>query len=154
MIKLLLTAASLMTLTLIWTACSKSKSSNSNNSNMTLMTQAIWKYDTSGIDLNKDGVVDLTDNLQACVKDNTYQFKTDSTVIVDEGATKCNSTDPQTATYSWSISSGNPAILKSDATPLLASGLTVLTLTSTKLTVYKDTTVQGVSIWYIFSLKH
>ena len=146
-------AASLMTLTIAWSACSKNKSDNS-NSRVTLMTQAVWKYDTSGIDLNKDGNIDLADTLQACFKDNTYQFNKDSTVLVNEGATKCNSSDPQTATYSWSITSGNPAILKSDADPVFVTGLTVLTLNSTKLTVYKDTTIQGISFWYILSLKH
>ena len=151
--KLLWIVPSLITLSILWAACSKNSSNNS-NSRVTLMTQAIWKYDTSGIDLNKDGNIDLADTLQACFKDNTYQFKTDSTVIVDEGATKCNSTDPQTATYSWKISSGNPAILTSNADPIFVSGLTVQTLTSTRLTVYKDTTIQGISFWYVLSLKH
>ena len=36
------------------------------------MTQAIWRYDTSGIDLNKDGKIDVADTLQSCFKDNTY----------------------------------------------------------------------------------
>jgi len=153
--QLLWTASSLMTLLLIWTACSKNNSSNSNNSNMTLMTQAVWKYDTSGFALAGGNKIEFPDTLiQPCVKDNTYQFRKDSTVVVDEGATKCNSTDPQTATYSWSISSGNPAILKSDANPLLVNGVTVLVLNSNQLEVYKDTAVLGVSLRYILSLKH
>jgi hypothetical protein len=142
-------------LTILVVCCKKNNSSSNSNSQMTLMTQAVWKYDTSGIDLNKDGIVDFADTtLQPCFKDNTFQFNKDSTVIVNEGATKCNASDPQTATYSWSISNTNPPILKSNADPILATGLPVLTLTSTKLTVYKDTTVLGVSLWYILSLKH
>jgi len=153
--RFLWTAASLMTLLLIWTACSKSKSGSNNSSNMTLMTQAIWKYDTSGFDLTGDGKIDYPDTLiQPCYKDNTYQFKTDSTVIVDDGATKCNSTDPQTATYSWSISNTNPPILKSDADPILATGLTVSVLSSTQLQLYKDTSILGFSVRYVLSLKH
>jgi hypothetical protein len=151
--KLLWIVPSLITLTVAWAACSKNSSSSS-NSRVALMTQAVWKYDTSGIDLNKDGIIDIADTLQACFKDDTYQFNKDSTGILNAGAIKCNSTDPQTSAFSWSISSGNPAILKSDVNPILAEGLTVLTLSSTKLTVYKDTTIQGIGFWYIFSLKH
>jgi hypothetical protein len=154
--RLIWTAASLMTLMLIWTACSKKNSGNNNtNSNMTLMTQAVWKYDTSGFDLTGDGKIDFADTLlEPCFKDNTYQFKKDSTVVVDEGATKCNSADPQTATYSWSITSGTPAILRSDADSILANGVTVQTLNSTQLVVYKDTAILGISLRYILSMKH
>jgi hypothetical protein len=152
--KFLWIVTALITLAAAWAACSKNSSNSNSNSRVSLMTQAIWKYDTSGIDLNKDGTIDIADTLQACFKDNTYQFNKDSTGILNEGAIKCNSTDPQTSAFSWTISSGNPAILKSDVAPILAEGLTVLTLSSTKLTVYKDTTIQGIGLWYIFSLKH
>lgn len=122
---------------------------------MTLLTQAVWKYDTSGLDLNGDGKIDYPDTVaQPCFKDNTYQFKTDSTVIVDEGATKCDTAAPQTATYSWTISNSNPPILKSNADSILTGGVTVLVLTGTQLKVYKDTTILGVSLRYILSLKH
>jgi len=152
--QLLWMAASLMTFMLIWTACSKSNSNNS-SSNMTLMTQAVWKYDTSGFDLTGDGKIDYPDTIaQPCFKDNTYQFKKDSTVIVDEGATKCNSSDPQTATFAWSMTSSNPPILKSDANAILANGVTVTVLNSTQLQVYKDTTILGISVRYIIALKH
>ena len=49
-------------LTILWASCSKNHSvDNPNNTNTTtsLVTQASWKYDTSGIDLNKDGTVDV-----------------------------------------------------------------------------------------------
>jgi hypothetical protein len=153
--KIFWTAATLMTL-IVWTACSKHNSDNNNNNNsqMTLMTQAVWRYDTSGIDLNKDGQIDLPDTLEACYKDNTYQFKTDSTAVVDEGALKCDGSAPQTATYSWTISKDNPPVIKTDADPILASGIKVKELTSSKLIVYKDTAIQGVGIWFILSLKH
>ena len=121
---------------------------------MTLLKKAVWKYDTSGIDFNKDGNIDFADDLTACFKDNTYLFNTDSTVVLDEGPTKCDAGDPQTASYPWTISSGNPAILKSSVNDILKEGLKVKTLTDTKLVVYKDTSMSGVSLWYVFSLKH
>jgi len=135
------------------TACSKNSSSDSNSS-VTLLTRSVWKYDTSGIDLNKDGTIEIADTLSACFKDNTYLFGKDSTVVMDEGATKCDGSDPQTSTYPWTITNGNPSILKSDVNAILQEGLKIRTLTDTKLLVYKDTTVLGVSLWYVFSLKH
>jgi hypothetical protein len=142
-------------LTGVWAACSKNNSSSSSNSNMSLMTKAIWKYDTSGFDVTGDNKIDYPDTIvQPCFKDNTYQFRTDSTVVVDEGAIKCNSSDPQTATYRWSISNSTPPILTSDANPVLVNGVSVLILNSTQLEVAKDTSVLGISVRYILSLKH
>ncbi|MDO6433861.1 hypothetical protein Q4E93_24860 [Flavitalea sp. BT771] len=154
--KLLWTASCLLLLTLAinWASCSKSNS-DSNSANVTLLTKSVWKFDTAGIDMNNDGNIDQEDpSLEACFKDNTYLFNKDSTVVMDEGATKCNSADPQTATYSWSLTNSNPPVLKSDVNPILAQGLKVRTLTDTKLTVYKDTSFQGIKFWYVLSLKH
>ncbi len=142
-----------LVLSLVWASCSKNSSGNNNNY-VTLITKGTWRFDTSGIDLDKNGTVDQPDPiLEPCFKDNTFVFNKDSTVVMDEGADKC-STNPQTGTYSWSITNGNPAILKSDVNPILAQGLKIYTLTDTKLTVYKDTSISGVSFWYIMSLKH
>jgi hypothetical protein len=154
--KLLWIAPCLLVALSIWCSCSKNSSgSNSNSANVTLMTKSVWKYDTSGFDIDKDGNIDQEDNiLEACFKDNTYIFNKDSTVVMDEGATKCDGSAPQTASYSWTITSDNPAVLKSDVDPLLAAGLKVRTLTDTRLTVYKDTSYLGISFWYVLSLKH
>lgn len=142
-----------LVLSIAWASCSKSSSGNNNN-NVTLLTKGTWKFDTSGIDLDKNGTIDQPDPiLEPCFKDNTFVFYKDSTVVMDEGANKC-STNPQTSTYSWSITNTNPAILKSSVNPILAQGVKVLTLTDTKLTVYKDSSALGYSFWYIMSLKH
>jgi hypothetical protein len=138
-----------------WAACSKSDSNNNNNNtNVTLITKSTWKFDTSGIDMDKNGTIDEEDPiLEPCFKDNTFLFSKDSTVVMDEGADKCSS-NQQTGTYSWSITNGNPAILKSTVNPILAEGVKISILTDTKLTVYKDTTFGPFSIRYIMSLKH
>ena len=141
-------------LSIAWASCGKSNS-NTGNSNVTLLTKSTWKFDTAGVDLDKNGTIDQEDNsLEPCFKDNTYVFNKDSTVVMDEGATKCNAADPQTSSYTWSISNSNPAVLKSDVNPILAEGLKIKTLTDTKLVVYKDTSYLGISFWYVLSLKH
>ncbi|MCS3799838.1 hypothetical protein [Niastella sp. OAS944] len=68
------------------------------------VTSSSWKYDTVGIDTNKDGKPDqpLTGfTVEACDKDNTILFKSDSTGTLDEGPSKCNSSDPQKTPFTW-----------------------------------------------------
>ncbi|HEX9513647.1 MAG TPA: lipocalin family protein [Puia sp.] len=140
----------------IWTACKKNTSASSDNtSRTTLITAASWKFDSAGIDLNKDGIIDVVDTtLLPCQKDNTYTFNKDSTGVMDEGATKCNSTDPQTTAFTWSFSGTGQSVIKSNANPLLANGINIFSMTSTKMVLYKDTTVFGANIWYVVDLKH
>jgi hypothetical protein len=69
-----------------------------------LVTSATWKYDTVGLDTDKDGKPDqpLTGfTLQKCDTDNTITFKSDSTGILSEGATKCNANDPNSTPFTW-----------------------------------------------------
>jgi lipocalin-like protein len=69
------------------------------------ITSATWKYDTVGIDSNKDGKPDQPlpsgFGLQSCDTDNTITFRSDSTGTLSEGATKCNSADPQNTPFTW-----------------------------------------------------
>lgn len=68
------------------------------------VTSSSWKYDTVGVDTNKDGKPDqpLTGvSVQSCDKDNTITFKSDSTGVLDEGATKCDAGDPQKVPFTW-----------------------------------------------------
>jgi len=150
-----LIAAAVIAFSTFMAACHKDTSSSSNSNSVTLITQAPWKYDTAGIDLNKDGIIDVGDTtITACFKDNTYTFNKDSTGVMNEGATKCNVSDPQTVNFTWSITGSNPQVLKSNADTLLESGIGIYSISSTQWKLYKDTTVLGVSFYYILSLKH
>jgi hypothetical protein len=143
-------------LTFTWAACSKSKSgTGSTNPTVTLVTQASWKYDTSGIDLNKDGVVDIGGDslITACQKDDIYTFKSDSTGTLDEGATKCHVGDPQTAPFTWMLTSNNTIVSISSNT-LLSGNINIFSLSSTKWILYKDTTISNIGVRYLVSLKH
>jgi hypothetical protein len=147
-------------LLIIWTACHKSNSSSNNNTNdpsarTVLLTKASWKFDTSGADFNKDGIIDAGDNtLEPCFKDNTYQFNTDSTGTADNGALKCNVSDPQTFPFTWSFSNKGDSVISSNADPILANGINIFSMTDTKIVLYKDTSAFGQNFWYVISLKH
>ena len=140
----------------IWSACKKNSSSSTDTSSRTtLITTGSWKIDSAGADLNKDGIIDVVDTtLLSCEKDNTYTFNKDSTGLADEGPTKCNSTDPQSTPFTWSFSGTGQSVIKSDANALLVNGIGIYSMTSTKMVLYKDTTVFGASIWYVVDLKH
>jgi hypothetical protein len=149
-------------LTILWASCTKSHStetpdpiSSGSNSTVTLITQTTWRYDTSGIDLNKDGIVDVGNDtlITPCEKDDIYTFKSDSTGIVDEGATKCDPADPQTLPFSWELTN-NQTVLTSNFNPLIAGGINIFSINSTKWILYKDTTVAGFPVRYLISLKH
>ena len=134
-------------------SCKKSSDSSS-QSKTTLATQSPWKIQSVGADLNKDGTVDtdVTGQLQACQTDNTYTLKSDGTGTADEGAARCNSTDPQTSAITWSfknsetIFSGNLGFFSGDAT--------ISTLNATNFVLWKDTTVSSIPMRMYVTLKH
>ena len=85
-------------------------------------------------------VQDEYSSVQACRRDDFTKFNTDNTVTVDEGATRCYATDPQTRTYKWN--------LNSVTTQLTLNGIVydVTTLSATTLSlryVYSFTTSNG-----------
>lgn len=138
--------------------CNKKNTGSTQNMNMTLMTQASWKYDTAGIGNDSSGVIVTalpTGVLKDCEKDNIFTFHSDSTGIDDEGATKCDSTSPQTTPFTWTFNANQKAIVSSDS---LFSGfggyITITVLTSTQLHLMKDVTVQGIPFIVDIYLKH
>jgi hypothetical protein len=136
----------------IFIGCGKSSSTPS--SSPSLITQGAWKYDTAGIDLDKNGTIDYGDTtLKTCQKDNTYLFNKDSTGVMDEGATKCSPTDPQSTPFTWYFTN-NQGVLVLAGNTLLSGTLNVSSISATKLVVYKDTVASGIGFRYIFSLKH
>lgn len=148
--------AALVVLAAFW-ACKKgsSPSSPAQNATIKLIVASTWKYDTSGIDLNNDGQVDIGDTvLQPCVKDNTYTLLADSTGTMDEGATKCSPSAPQTDPLHWFLTSNYTVLNITSPISILNGNLNILNISSTNWTLYKDTTYGGFSFRYLFILKH
>ena len=134
-------------------SCKKSSDASS-KSKTTLATQSSWKIQSVGADLNKDGTVDndVTSQLQACQLDNIYTLKTDGTGTSDEGAAKCNASDPQTSAITWSfksnetIFSGNLGFFSGDAT--------ISTLNDVNFVLWKDTTLSSIPMRMYLTFKH
>ncbi len=114
-------------------ACKKSSSNSTPpKTNTQLLTQASWKFQSASISGS-----DITSSLPTCQKDNTMKFNTDGSGVLDEGATKCNSSDPQTTNYTWSFQSSETIIHASVVlfTGATTNDFTVNTLSETSLVV-------------------
>lgn len=53
---------------------------------------------------------------EACVQDNLFIFKEGNVVLEDEGATKCDATDPQQTSSTYNLSGSNLTIYSGDTT--------------------------------------
>jgi hypothetical protein len=119
-------------------SCKKEESStpaNNNNtgggSNLTkteMLTAKKWKL----VGLTVGGA-DFYSQFDDCDKDDTFEYKTDGTYIEDEGATKCDPSDPQViTTATWKFTDNE--------TKLEADGVTatIKELTATKMVLEGD----------------
>jgi hypothetical protein len=123
-----------------------------------LLAKAAWKYDNAGLDMNRDGTADAPvppGFLQACDLDNTITFNSDGTGIVDEGGTKCNGTNPQTAPFTWSFKDNEQVINFSNA---IFGGLNgdvkAKTINDNQLELHKEINVSSTIVNVIIFLKH
>lgn len=151
---------------LIVASCSKNGGTNNNNNNTDSNKNTVsatanlevkpWKYDTSGLDTNNDGKIDQggdTTVVPLCERDDLYTFINDGTGTVNTGTKHCSANEAQTTAFTWTLSSDNKT-LKASFNPILMEGVTVQTLDSVHLTVYRDSTLLGVTYRYIVQLKH
>lgn len=70
-----------------------------------LLTSKDWLFVSEKVSPGKNigGVTltDLTDQHPACAKDNIVRYLNGNALNLDEGATKCNASDPQTLEGTW-----------------------------------------------------
>ncbi len=136
-----------------------SKDEDTGPSNTELIVSATWKYNNGGVDVNNDGLIDAPvppGYVLDCDKDNTLTFKDDGTGTLDEGATKCDPSNPQTSAFTWSFKNGETYINFSIAIMTGFSGdLKILKLTSTELNLSKEVNVGTPNpIYIVVQLKH
>jgi len=115
MTKLTLTVFSVI---LILSSCKKD--SNSAKGGSAILTSGKWQITASTSTFTIAGSTqtnDIFSLLPSCVQDNYYIFNPDGTGTTDEGATKCDDSDPQTT------SNGNWQLLNND-TQLQAGDIT------------------------------
>jgi hypothetical protein len=145
-------------LSFVVVACDKNESNDPSKTD--LLISGAWKFNDAGLDIDNNGAIDIAfgaGTLPSCVVDNQGTFNANGTGVNDEGATKCNITDPQTTTFNWSFQSNETMLTISGASVFGITGqFKVLELTSAKLSLSKDTSVAAFpgSIGLIVNLKH
>ena|SRR4028118_2422401 len=128
--------------------CSKSSKEESAPTKTALITTSTWKFSEAGLDNDGNGKIDVpapASALDACIIDNTLTFKSDKSGTIDEGAKKCNTTDPQTSPFTWSLNADETQI--NFSTPVFAGiggDAKLIELTATNLTVSKTVTLPNV----------
>lgn len=120
---------------------------NNNNNTSSALTTGSWKMVSSVSVIEYPSpigtqTVDLYAAMTSCMKDNLYTFKTDNTIMSDEGATKCSASDPQQKTAgTWALINNNTKLqMTENSTSITAD---ILTLNSTTLEVKYVTTYGG-----------
>ena len=121
----------------LMSSCSKNDDSTP-KSKTELLTASVWKIASVGVDLDKNGTVDLPYSLEACEKDNTFKFNTNGSGISDEGPSKCDASDPQSEDFIWSFKSNETILSIAIPNSLLSGDTTIKTLDDNTLEVYID----------------
>jgi hypothetical protein len=76
------------------------------------ITKGLWLPRQGGEDLNKNGILESAEQepMADCEKDDTYEFKADKSLVVNDNAKKCDPGDPGTTVLTWSLANGDTEI--------------------------------------------
>lgn len=108
-----LTPLVILIVSITGTFCKKGTESKSKTQ---LLTQSTWSPTGLLSKLPGDADwIDESETIALCAKDNIVTYRTDGSVENNEGASKCQETDPQVRTDNWEFAE-NGAKLKIDAT--------------------------------------
>lgn len=123
-----------------------------------MLTSSDWKYDNGGIgDANGNISINFSTLtvIPACAFDNSLRFNSGGQGIAYENANICSGA-PATSNFTWSFSNTETALnVSGNAVAGLSGNFRIKELTSTRLTLLKDTTVTGFgAVTAIFELKH
>lgn len=138
--RLKLSALVVLSVSLLFAACSKSDSNSAPKTKTQLITQASWKFSTATV-----GGTDVSSLIQSCQKDNVLTFSaTGGTGTLDEGPTKCNSGDAQTQPFTWSFTNNESTLHVSQVFFTGGSSdFTIVSLTDTQFVVSQIVNIAG-----------
>ncbi|HEX6190761.1 MAG TPA: lipocalin family protein [Chitinophagaceae bacterium] len=148
--RLTLWTISLFALLIVLPGCDKDDDDPPTTKTKTeLLTTGTWKFSTA-----TSSGVDVSSQIPACIRDNVYTFVAGGNGSFNEGAAKCNSTDPQTPTFTWNFAS-NETVLHVSAL-LLPGGsndFTIVSISETQLVISQVITI-GIPMTVIVTLVH
>lgn len=136
-------------------SCKKNKNDSTAKTKTELITSGSWKrtalVSTPAYDWNVNGVsnTDVLSIMFLCEKDNFETYKTNGVVETNEGATKCNPSDPQTWAVSWAFADNE--------TKLIWDGYdeyTLIELTATTLKFQSTFVENGITYTHVETYGH
>jgi hypothetical protein len=108
-----------------------------------LLTAKNWRLTTATVTLA--GIpVPVPGLVGACSLDDYLKFNTNKTVVHDEGATKCDPTDPQTDNGTWSMPSADKLTITLPNSSLPSGTFDVKELSATTLHLYISSSQGGI----------
>lgn len=122
-------------LTALLIACKKDKDQTRSE----LIASKAWKLADYGDDINSNGIIDPAESdLLNCEKDDSYTFTTGGNGTFDEGASKCDATDPQSYPYTWQLTDGDTKLNISVSGIPFVSGARIATLDNSNFVFIQD----------------
>ena len=117
----------LVSSSLFFVSCNKNDSPPPTNTDHII--RSAWKFDKA-----TSGGIDVSAFIQPCYKDNVMTFQANGNGVLDEGASKCNTSDPQTTNFTWNFTNDGGTLNVSAAIIAGQSGaFKVITLNETQL---------------------
>ncbi|HYJ37611.1 MAG TPA: DUF5004 domain-containing protein [Chitinophagaceae bacterium] len=102
---------------LVFSLGCKKDNDKQNQTRMELITTGQWKIialtQVPGYDIDGDGDLDtdIFQDFDICEKDDYYIFKSNGIFDVNEGPSKCDASDPQVVSGSWSFANQEKEII-------------------------------------------
>jgi hypothetical protein len=124
------------------------KENNAVSANLHLLTADSWTYDQFGIDQNLDGLIDVPETLQNCVKDDVVTFNVNGSGNFDQGANLCYPEFPQSQPFDWQFHNNETQIEYGGATH------TILELSEDELAIYTEENDGSSTVRHILVYKH
>ena len=124
------------------------KKKNDQKSKTTLLTQKPWVYTKVEEKINTSAWVDDFPTWANCEKDDQIIFRTNNTYEQNEGATKCDPSDPQI------IDSGAWAFTNNETKITIYDELTIDQLDENTLIVSQSEDYNGTTYSYRYTFKH
>ncbi|MET0300965.1 MAG: lipocalin family protein, partial [Flavitalea sp.] len=126
-------------------ACKKKNGEDPPPTTSENITASAWRYDKAEVDIDLNGTADFPiqeSMLESCERDNILTFRSNNTGTIDEGAEKCDASDPQSLDFTWTLSADEKTI--NFPTAILAGvdgDVKLVSVSATSMVLMKETEV-------------
>jgi hypothetical protein len=126
-------------------ACKKSSPPAAASSDFSILVSGKWQLTAYSVaPPGSSSSINAYSLLPSCFTDNYYIFNADSTLTIDEGATKCDASAPQTTvTGDWKLLANNTQLSGVESVGGTNSIATVIQLNNSTLVLQDTTTYIG-----------